>query len=108
LYHPTDITFTDPRTFDGNPYDVAERAIAQCEGILELYAQALTAAFLMARNADMERNLALRLPPAGSSYWKGPQGRQFEKLTTHGEESLRILGALKTAVAYDPKHPPRP
>lgn len=108
MFDPIDIVITDPRNFDGDPYEVAERAIAQAQGALEAYAAALTGAFLMARNADMERNFALGLPPAGSSYSKGPQGRQFEKLTAAGEESARILGVLRTAVAFDPKHPPKP
>ena len=107
MYQPTEVTFTDPRSFDGNPYDVAERAIAQCAGILKVYDQALEGAWLMTRNAEMERNLATQKPPAGDEFLDTPQGRQFVKLSELLKESNRILGVLQVAAAYDPKHPPR-
>lgn len=107
MYQPSTITFTDPRDFDGDPYDVATRAVAQCSGILALYEQALDAAMLMARNAEMERNLAQRKPPAGSEYLSGPQGRQFIKLQEQLDASRKSLRVLEAAVSYDPKHPNR-
>lgn len=107
LYQPTEVTFTDPREFDGDPYDVAQRAVAQAEGILKVYRTALDAAYLMARNAEMERNLAMHKPPAGSDYLMGPQGRRFIKLQDVARTSEKDLQILQTAVAYNPKHPPR-
>lgn len=102
MYQPIDITITDPRQHDGNPFEVAEYAIAQCEGILDAYTKALEAAFLMARNADMERNIALGMPPAGSGYATSPQGRRFEQLRKATEDATETLRVLKKAAAYDP------
>ena len=107
MFDPIDITLTDPRGFDGNPYEVAARAVAQVEGALLALAPALSAAHLMARNAEMERNIALGLPPAGSAYDSGPQGRRFTEAADGLAAVLKTLGALRQAVAYDPKHPPR-
>jgi hypothetical protein len=108
MFEPIDITVTDPRNFDGTPYEVAARAVAQVEGALIAASHAADAAFLMARNAEMERNLALGLPPAGSEYGAGPQGRKFSQIADDLVTMRRTLSALTAAVAYDPKHPPKP
>lgn len=107
MFDPIDIIVTDPRDFDGNPYEVADRALAQVDGAIKAAEAALDAAFLMARNADMERNLALGRPPAGSEYAEGPQGRRLRSL---GEQltAIRVdLGMLRRAASFDPKHPPK-
>lgn len=107
MFDPIDITLTDPRDFDGNPYEVADRAVAQVEEAVRRLAPALAAARLMARNADMERNMATGKPPAGSAYNDGPQGRMFDRIEDGLSSAYKSLGALRAAVAYDPKHPPR-
>lgn len=107
MYQPTEVTFTDPRTFDGDPYDVAERAVAQCAGILDLYGRALDVAMLMARNAHMERNLALQRPPAGAGYLDTVEGKLFLRLSKAIDEARKTLSTLEKAVAFNPKHPPR-
>lgn len=107
MFDPIDITVTDPRTFDGNPYEVAARAVAQAEGVLAAGQTATDVAFLMARNADMERNMALGMPPAGSAYSEGPQGRKFVEVQEALTAARKSLGVLKAAVAFDPKHPPK-
>lgn len=107
MFDPIDITIADPRTFDGNPYEVAERALGQLEAAVALLGQAVHATRLMARNADMERNLALGNPPAGSEYNSGPQGRMFDRIEDDLASAHKSLGVLKTAASFDPKHPPK-
>jgi hypothetical protein len=107
LFDPIDITLTDPREFDGNPYEVADRAIAQVEEAVRQLAQPLYVARLMARNADMERNIALRKPPAGSAYNDGPQGKAFDRIEDRLASAYKSLGALRAAASYDPRHPPK-
>lgn len=107
MYQPTEVIFTDPRDQDGNPYEVAAFAIAQAEGILTIYRQALDAAYLMARNAHMERNLAQRKPPAGDGYATTAEGRKFIGLENAAADSKTALDVLRTAASFDPKHPPR-
>lgn len=105
MFEPIDIVITDPRKFEGDPYEVAAHAVAQAEGALAAVEKAVAVAFLMARNADMERNLALRLPPAGSEYAAGPQGRQWESIQNSLEDARHRLKGLRKAVAFDPRNP---
>ena len=57
----TDSSFVlaDPRRMDGTPYQVAERAIRQVAAAAIRLSEALDAADVMARNAELERTTAL-------------------------------------------------
>lgn len=103
----TNFTITDPRTFDGNPYEVAERAIGQIEALILLARTSLPAAELIARNAEMTRRMDLGGEPEGDRWVEEPQGRQWKALTDELEHTLKRLRAMKAASGFDPKHPPR-
>lgn len=100
-------TIADPKLFDGNPFEVAERAVAQLEGVIDLARQLAPTAELMARNAEMTRRMDLDGQPEGDRWAETPQGRQWHALREELQRVDRRLMAMKAAASYDPKHPPR-
>lgn len=107
MYQPIPFMFVDAREFDGNPYEVAEQAIAMVDGILQIAEKAVEVADLMARNAEMERNLVLKKPAAGDEWPNTPQGVLWAGQARDLTEIRRKMVALRAAAAYDPKHPPK-
>lgn len=101
------LAVSDPREFDGDPYDVAERAIRQLQGLARLMELSLPATDKMARNAQMERDLALGLPPDAAGWADSPQARLLARIAEQNADHVRVLEQLAKAVAFDPKHPPR-
>jgi len=109
---PLVFTVTDPRTFDGDPYDVAARAMTQVRGIVRVLQTALAPAEVMMRNAQMERQLYHSDGDnAKASEWEdSPEGRQLKQvveavqlLAEDASEIERRLGNLAKAGAYDPR-----
>lgn len=103
------ITITDPREFDGDPYQVAERAVAQIKGLMLLVAENLDAVDKMARNAELERllsagtNDAEELRRIAAAWPESPQGRTLSRAMERLEASVNELSLLEKAVAYNPK-----
>jgi hypothetical protein len=100
-------TVANPRDFDGNPFEVAERAVAQLEGLAAILEEALVPAELMARNAEMSRRLEARQPPRGDDWAETPQGRYWAKIAAEVRELQVHLRVCKRASGFDPRHPPR-
>ena len=105
MYQPTEVTFTDPRDFDGTPYEVAEAAVEQALGILGVLEQALDAANIMARNAHMERNIATGNPPAGSDWPLTAEGLTWITVSELSDEMKRKLRVLGRAAVFNPRQP---
>lgn len=101
------ITVADPRRFDGNPYDVAFRACHQAAAIARILQTSIEDANVMARNAEMERNLIDSDDPRAADWDDGPQGQGFNQLSNEVGSIQRKLEALARAASYDPKHPPK-
>lgn len=103
----TTYTYTDPRDLDGNPYEVAAASVAQAIAAAGLLESALTDSLVMARNSDMERQIALT-GEADVRAWNtnSAQGRQFAVALKELAAIQKRLTVLKGAVAYDPRHPP--
>src|SRR4051812_40886027 len=106
-YEAKHFVVTDPRDFDANPYEVAEKAIGQLEGLMLLTKQAAPPAELMARNAEMTRRIDLGGEPEGDRWVETPQGRQWRALNDELDALLKRLGVMKAASGYDPRHPPK-
>lgn len=104
---PQKFVVTDPRTFDGNAYEVGARGIAQLRALHRLVELSLGPAELMARNAYMERQMALGQEPDAAGWPDSPQGRIFTRLRRQTTDAIQALTSLERAVAFDPKHPPR-
>lgn len=101
-----DYTYTDPRKLDGTPFEVARAAIQQTDAAVKLALRALDDAEVMARNAEMERNLLVGADAAAELWGGGAYCRQFVMIRDALGMVVRRLAALKAAVSYDPKHPP--
>lgn len=101
------ITIADPRTFDGNPFEVAARSVAQLEGLIMFTRAAVPTAELMARNSEMTRRIDAGEPPEGDRWAEEPQGRQWKALRDELERVEKRLRAMKQAAGHDPKHPPK-
>jgi GrpB-like predicted nucleotidyltransferase (UPF0157 family) len=102
------ITISDPREFDGDPYQVAERALGQAQALALLLEQAVEAAEIMSRNAELERTLATGdkdtdLSPIAKAWPQSPQGRTFHRVHTALPSIQVALGSLKRAAAFNPK-----
>lgn len=107
MYQPMEIVFVDARNFDGNPFEVAGQSVAMADGILQVAERAVEVADLMARNAYMERNLALRKPPAGDKWTETAEGRMWLTSVAELQQLRRRLVTLRKAAEFDPKHPPK-
>lgn len=95
----------DPRTFDGNPYEVAERACAQAEALLAIAADAIEGAFLMARNAEMERQIVAGQDPNALAFENGPYGKRLDRAKIDVANAVTSLRVVGRAAGFDPKAP---
>ena len=94
----------DPRAIDGDPYEVAERAVAQAEGLVKVLQWTIDAAKLMARNAEMERQM-LDGSPRPEEWEKGPHGRTFDRVRADAERMEKDLRILGRGAAFNPRAP---
>jgi hypothetical protein len=102
------VTITDPREFDGDPYQVASRAVAQIKGLTLLLIENLDAVDKMARNAELERLLSAGidaddLREIAAAWPESPQGRKLSKVEELLGQIVLELSGLEKAVAYNPK-----
>lgn len=104
-YTPRTFTVADPRTFDGDPYEVAERAMRQAHGVAVILDDMLDAAYRMARNAEMERAFAAHEEPKGSDFNSTPLGRRLVQTTEEVAAIRSALRSLAVAAGYNPRAP---
>ncbi len=104
-YAPRTFTVADPRTFEGDPYEVAERACRQAAAVATVLEQLLDPTEKMARNAEMERAFAAHEEPKGSEWPNTAQGKRFAALAEEVATVRKSLGILATASGYNPKAP---
>lgn len=104
----TTIVYTDPHYFDGDPYEVAEKAVRQAGKLSLLLDRALKDADNLARNAALERCKDEPEMVAVAAEWEeSPYARQFAWSRSEVQKIVRRLGVLSKAVSYNPKKPPR-
>lgn len=100
---PRRFTVVDPRTAEGNPYEVAERSLQQILGIVKILEDSLKPARLMARNAALERQIDLDQRLDADGWPDTAEGRRWQKI----EDTIAVLKAdiaLLTRVAsFNPK-----
>jgi hypothetical protein len=101
---PRHFTVTDPRTFDGTPYEVAERAVAQTLGLVNVVLDTMPATEKMVLNAELSRQLALgdEPDPHASALRRKLHAVQFKTA-----DVARELEIIRRAAGYDPKNPLR-
>lgn len=103
----TTYVYTDPRYFEGDPFEVADKATAQAAAALELSDRAVADADVMARNAELERHLYAGNDPDAVGWPASPQGRRFRALRGEIAQHLRELATLRRAASFNPRRPPR-
>jgi hypothetical protein len=103
-HQPKIVVVADPRTFDGTPYAVAERAVSQIAGLLGQALDIMPETRSMVLNADLERQMALGNEPDPTKTLLAGRILAIEK---HIAEARKQLEIIQRAAAYDPKHPPR-
>lgn len=106
-HQPTTFVVTDPREFDGNPYEVAERAVQQAEALLDLTIRAVEDAETMARNADLEQQMDLGGEPDAAAWTHGPAGHKWQTILDGLALSAKTLSVLRQYAAWNPKSPPK-
>jgi hypothetical protein len=103
----TTFEYTDPRTLDGTPFDVAGAAAQQASKIIELAAVAAADAFVMARVAEMERQIQRGVDPHGSTFADEPLGRRLVAMTDQLDQLVSTALKLGAAASYNPRNPPK-
>lgn len=103
----TTFVVTDPREFDGDPYEVAERATLQAESLLKLTIQAVEDAEVMARNADLEQQMDLGGEPDALSWATSAAGRRWKLVTDRLADAVPDLAVLRRFASFNPKRPPK-
>lgn len=103
----TTFTYTDPRLFDGNPYEVAEKATNQALSALRLAGRAMADAKVLVRNSYLQRQIDTSEDGGISTpFDKSGEGRAWESLLANRRDIERRLPNLAKAAGYDPAHPP--
>jgi hypothetical protein len=93
----------DPRFFEGDPYEVAQRAAQQASAVAGLLREAIDGAYLMVRNADLERQLALDGECSVEDFEDGVHAKQLKELAAQADKMSVALATLGRAAAYNPK-----
>lgn len=104
---PKTLTILDPRTFDGDPFTVAQRAASQVQALVNLALEQAAVAEIMHRNSWMEAILqdGGELTPEG---WdNSPFARKWANVGASLASVHGSVAALADAAGYDPKHPPK-
>lgn len=98
-------TLVDPRTLDGDPFEVAERSVLQAAALAKLLEETIADAYVMARNAELERQIIAGESLDAEGYASSPQGRRLKALEETALAAATSLAALATAAGYNPKRP---
>lgn len=106
-HEPKNFTITDPREFDGDPFEVADRAVAQLSALAGLTRDAVDAARLMARNAELERQCQRDEALDAPGWPDSAEGRRWQRVEDALEAVSTDLGVLRRVAAFNPKRPPR-
>jgi hypothetical protein len=104
---PKTFTVADPATFDGNPYEVADRALAQAGAVADVLTHALETAYPMLRTAEFERQLHANSECSDEDFEKSALAKRFNEVGITVAGIKHTLNVLRRAASFDPKHPPK-
>ena len=93
----------DPRTFDGNPYEAASRAVGQVRGLANLMQESLEPVETMLINAFMERQAAMGQEINAKEWYESAEHRNWQQIKLSLEQTTRRLGPQQAAAEFDPK-----
>ena len=104
---PRNFVIADPRDFDGDCFEVADRAVAQLQGLLQLTEEALDPARLMARNSELERQCQRDENCDAIGWDETAEGKRWSKVRVNLGVVKADLGTLRRVAGYNPKRPPK-
>ena len=104
---PKHFVVSDPATFDGNPYEVAERAMKQSGAVASVLDWTLDVAHNMLRSAEMERQIHETGHADAGAWDESAQARLLAKLREEAQKIEKMCATLEKAASFDPKHPPK-
>lgn len=103
----TTFTYTDPREFDGTPYDAAAGAGDQLSRLFKMTESALSDTFVIARVAELQRQQDAAKEPDVVAFEDGPLGESLDRLQVDLRGLTRRAEAIAQAAAFDPHNPPK-
>lgn len=105
--NPKTFTVADPATFDGDPFEVAERAVKQAGAVAGILRDTLNEARNMLRNAEMERQIYANGKADAEAFDTGPQNGILDSLIRNTDGTIKGTELLAKAAAFNPRHPPK-
>lgn len=93
----------DPRTFDGDPYEVASRAVRQAEAVTRILATAVDGAHVMTRNAELERQLVVSGECDAIAYEDSAENRRWVRINEAVQQVQKDLAVLVKVAGFNPK-----
>lgn len=97
------LVVTNPTNYDGDPFEVADRAVRQAAALARAYVAAVESARLMARNSELERQL-MRDGACDAVGWEDTvEGKRYAKLIEQGRTHVRTLDILVKVAGFNPK-----
>jgi hypothetical protein len=93
----------DPRTFEGDPFEVADRAFAQAEAVARVLDKCIEDARVMARNAEMSRQLEAGGEADAAAFEDTVLARKIDDVRRGVTRAIQALPVLRRAAAFNPK-----
>lgn len=104
---PKTFTVADPATFDGDPFEVADRALKQAGAVAVVLRDALAGSRNMMRSAEMERQIYADGKADAEAFDESAQARILAGLMESAEQIDRGCKLLAKAASFNPRHPPK-
>lgn len=98
-------TVSDPRDFDGDPYDVAKRACLQAGAVARVLKDTVADARVMVRNAELERQMARDEQPSAIAFEDSIHATKLDTVAEAAEAAEKALAQLARAAGFNPKAP---
>lgn len=102
-HDPLHFVVTDPRLADGNPYEVAERAVIQAAAVARILQQTTQTARIMARNAELDRQLLLEGNCDPQKFEDSVVAKKIDKVVEDAQDALKQLEIVAKAASFNPK-----
>lgn len=103
-HDPKHFTILDPRSFDGDCFDVSERAVGQTASLLDLTIESIEGARLFARNAELERQLYRKEDPDATGWPDTAEGKRWARLEAVLEQAAAELQVLQRVASFNPRN----
>lgn len=106
-HSPKRIVVVDPREYDGDPFDAAGRGVQQLCALVQLTLDEMEPARILARNAELDRQIHRGEDPDGVGWDDTAEGRRWKVVSDRLETALKDLKVLYMTAGYNPRNPPK-